>query len=36
MELLQPSESFIENTKIALKNYVIKTIFFQRHNRLFD
>ena len=35
MELLQTFESFIEDKKIP-KNYVIKTIFLKRHNKLFD
>ena len=36
IELLQP-ESLTENKKnITLQNYEIKTIFFQRHNNIFD
>ena len=36
IELLQP-ESLTENKKnITLQNYKIKTIFFQRHNNIFD
>ena len=35
VELLQTFESFIEDKKIP-KNYVIKTIFLKRHNKLFD
>ena len=36
MELLQFFGSLIENKKTPLKNCVIKTIFFQRHNKIFD
>ena len=36
LKLLQPSSSLIENKKFSLKNYVIKTIFFQWYIKLFD
>ena len=35
-ELLQPFGSLTENKKFPLRNYVIKTIFLQRHNKIFD
>ena len=36
MVSLKPSERLIENKKLLLKIYAIKTIFFQRHNKLSD
>ena len=36
IELLQSSRSLIENKKKPDQNNVIKTIFFQRHNKPFN